>query len=180
MPLALRRGSVAVHHTLMLRSFLGVADSRRVNVAHQEARVITLGLEDVNFTVARPTALGAGPPESRPGRACARELDACLGIEAGSRRCVQHSAIFRFRGDHAGCERRVVHSAAVLARARNLATVPLGLCRRVPRSQAQVPIVHRNVFGTICVVHLRPLRRIEAPILVSPFRGVQRVSIELV
>ena len=154
MPLGLRRGSVAVHGSLVLLGFLGVACPGRVNVAHQEARVIPLALEDVDFTVSGPAALGAGPPESGPGRTCGWELDARLGVEAGARRCIQHLAVFRLCRNHAGCKRRIISGVAVLACARNLRTVPLGFHRRIPGSQAQVPIMHGDVIWTVGVLRL--------------------------
>ena len=178
--LALRCRSVAAHHALVLGGLLGVADPGGVDIAHQEARVVTLALENIDLTVTGPAALGTSGPESRPGRACARELDACLGIEAGARRCVQNSTVFRFRGDHAGRERRIVHSAAVLARARNLAAVPLGLCRRIPGRQVQIAISNRDVLRAIGVIHLRTLRRIETAVLIAPFSGIELVAVELI
>ena len=117
MELALRRGGVTVHHALVLLGLLGVTDPGSVDVAHQEARVVTLALEDVDLTVTRPAALGTGPPEGRPGRTRGRKLDARLGVEASTRRGIQHSAIFCLGRDHARRERGIVHSAAVLARA---------------------------------------------------------------
>ena len=142
MPLALRGGRVAVHRSLVLLGFLGVACPGCMNVAHQEARVIAFALKNVDFTVSGPAALGAGPPESGPGRTSGWELDARLGVEAGARRCIQHLAVFRLGRNHAGCERRIVSGVAVLARARNLRTIPLGFHRRIPGSQVQVPIMH--------------------------------------
>ena len=66
MELALRRGSVAVHHALMLLGLLGVTDPRSVDIAHQEARVVALALEDIDLTIAGPAALGASGPERGP------------------------------------------------------------------------------------------------------------------
>ena len=180
MELALRRGGVAVHHALMLLGLLGVTDPGGVDIAHQEARVVTLALEDVDLTVTRPAALGTGRPERRPGRTRSRKLDARLGVEASARRGIQHSAIFCLRRDHAGRERGIVHSAAVLARAWDLRTVPLGLRRGVPGRQVQIAILNRDVLRAIGIVHLRSLRGIEAAILIAPLRGIELVAVELV
>ena len=154
MPLALRRGGVAVHGPLVLLSLFGITCPGRVNVAHQKARVITLTLKDVDFTVSGPPALGSGPPESGPGRTCGWELDARLGVEAGARRCIQHLAVFRLGRNHAGRERRIISGVAVLARARNLRTIPLGFHRRIPGSQAQVPIMHGDILRAVRVLRL--------------------------
>ena len=154
MPLGLRGGGVAVHCTLVLLGFLGVARPWGVNVAHQEARVIPLALEDVDLTVSGPAALGAGPPESGPGRTSGWKFDARLGVEASTRRCIQHLAVFRLSCNHAGCERRIVSGVAVLACAGNLRTIPLGFRRRIPGGQAQVPIMHGDVIRAVRVLRL--------------------------
>ena len=154
MPFALRRGSVAVHGSLVLLGFLGVACPGRVNIAHQKARVITLALKDVNFTVSGPATLSSGPPESGPGRTCGWELDARLGVEAGARRCIQHLAVLRLCRNHAGRERRIISGVTVLACARNLRTVPLCFHRRIPGSQVQVPIMHGDVIRAVRVLRL--------------------------
>ena len=180
MELALRRGSVAVHHTLVLLGLLGVTDPGGVDIAHQEARVVTLGFEHINFTVTGPAALGTGSPEGRPGRTRGRKLDARLGVETSARRGIQHSAIFCLGRDHARRERRIVHSAAILARAWDLRAVPLGLRRGVPGRQVQIAILNRDVLRAIGVIHLRTLRRIEAAVLIAPLRGIERVAVELV
>ena len=180
MELALRRGGVAVHHALMLLGLLGVTDPGGVDVTHQEARVVTLGFEHVNFAVTRPAALGTGSPERRPGRTRGRKLDARLGVEASARRGIQHSAIFCLGRDHAGRERGIVHSAAILASTSDLRAVPLGLRRGVPGRQVQIAISNRDVLRAIGVIHLRSLRGIEAAILIAPLRGIERVAVELV
>ena len=180
MELALRRGSVAVHHALVLLGLLGVTDPGGVDVAHQEARVVTLGFEHVNFAVTGPAALGASRPEGRPGRTRSRKLDARLGVETSARRSIQHSAIFCLGRDHARRERCIVHSAAVLARAWDLRAVPLSLRRGVPGRQVQIAILNRDVLRAIGVIHLRTLRRIKAAILIAPLRGIELVTVELV
>ena len=180
MELALRRGRVTVHHTLVLLGLLGVTDPGSVDVAHQEARVVTLGFEHINFAVTRPAALGTGRPERRPGRTRGRKLDARFGVEASTRRGIQHSAIFCLGRDHARRERRVVHSATVLAGAWDLRAVPLGLRRRVTRRQVQIAILNRDVLRAIGVIHLRTLRRIKAAILIAPLRGIELVAVELI
>ena len=180
MELTLRRGSVAVHHALVLLGLLGITDPGGVDVTHQEARVVTLGFEHVNFAVTRPAALGTGAPERRPRRTRGRKLDARLGVEASTRRGIQHSAIFCLRRDHARRERCIVHSAAVLAGAWDLRTIPLGLRRGVPGRQVQIAILNRDVLRAIGVIHLRTLRRIKAAILIAPLRGIERVAVELV
>ena len=177
---ALRRGRVTVHHALMLLGLLGVTDPGSVNVAHQEARVVALGFEHINFAVTRPAALGTGRPERRPGRTRGRKLDARLGVEASTRRGIQHLAIFCLGRDHAGRERRIVHSAAVLAGTWDLRAVPLGLRRGVPGRQVQIAILNRDVLRAIGVIHLRTLRRIEAAVLIAPLRGIELVAVELV
>ena len=183
MELALRRGSVAVHHALMLLGLLGVTDPGNVDVAHQEARVVTLGFEHINFAVTGPAAqlfISTGRPERRPGRTRGRKLDARLGVETSARRGIQHSAVFCLGRDHAGRERRIVHSAAVLARAWDLRTVPLGLRGRVTRRQVQIAILNRDVLRAIGVIRLRTLRRIEATVLIAPLSGIELVAVELV
>ena len=180
MELTLRRGSVAVHHALVLLGLLGVTDPRSVDITHQEARVVTLGFEHVNFAVTRPAALGTSGPEGRPRRTRSRKLDARLGIEASTRRGIQNFAVFCLGRDHSRRERGIVHSAAVLARAWDLRAVPLGLRGRVPGRQVQIAILNRDVLKAIGVIHLRTLRRIEAAVLVAPLRGIELVAVELV
>ena len=180
MELALRRGSVAVHHALVLLGLLGIANPGSVDIAHQKARVVALGFEHVNFAVTGPAALGTSGPEGRPGRTRGRKLDARLGVEASARRGIQHSAIFCLGRDHARRERRVVHSATILARAWDLRAVPLGLRRRVPGRQVQIAILNRDVLRAIGVIHLRTLRRIEAAVLIAPLSGIELVAVELV
>ena len=180
MELALRRGSVAVHHALMLLGLLGITDPGGVDIAHQETRVVTLGFEHVNFAVTRPAALGTSGPERGPGRTRGRKLDARLGVEASTRRGIQHLAIFCLGRDHARRERGIVHSAAVLARAWDLRAVPLGLRRGVPGRQVQIAILNRDVLRAIGVIHLRTLRRIKAAILIAPLRGIELVAVKLI
>ena len=175
MELALRRSRITVHHALMLLSLLGVTGPRRMDVAHEIRRVVALGFEHVNFAVTRPSAqlfTSTGGPEGRPRRTRSRKLDARLSIEATGRRSI-------LRGDHAGRERRIVHSAAVLTSTRDLAAVPLSLRGRVPGSQVQIAIVHRNVIWTVSVRGLRSLTRIEAAILIAPLRGIEG-TVELI
>ena len=178
--LTLRRGRVTVHHALVLGGLLGVTNPGGVDVTHQEARVVALGFEHIDLAVTRPAALGTGRPERRPGRTRGRKLDARLGVEASARRSIQHSAIFCLGRDHARRERRIVHSAAVLARAWDLRTVPLGLRRRVSGREIQIAISNRDVLRAIGVIHLRTLRRIETAVLIAPFSGIELVAVELV
>ena len=180
MELALRRGRVTVHHALVLLGLLGVTDPGGVDIAHQEARVVTLGFKHVNFAVTGPAALGTGSPERRPGRTRGRKLDTRLGVEASTRRGIQHLAVLCLCGDHAGRKRSIVHSAAVLAGTWDLRTVPLGLRRGVPGRQVQIAILNRDVLRAIGVIHLRTLRRIEAAVLVAPLRGIERVAVKLI
>ena len=183
MELGLGCGSVAVHHALMLLGLLRVTDPGGVDVAHQEARVVTLGFEHVNFAVTRPAAqlfISTGSPEGRPRRTRGRKLDARLGVETSARCGIQHSAIFCLGRDHARRERGIVHSAAILASTSDLRTIPLGLRRGVPGRQVQIAILNRDVLRAIGVIHLRTLRRIEAAILIAPLRGIELVAVELV
>ena len=180
MELALRRGSVTVHHALVLLGLLRVTDPGSVDVTHQEARVVTLGFEHVNFAVTGPAALGTGRPEGRPRRTRSRKLDARLGVEASARRGIQNFAVFRLGRDHARRERCIIHSAAVLARAWDLRAIPLGLRGRVPGRQVQIAILNRDVLRAIGVIHLRTLRRIEAAVLIAPLSGIELVAVELV
>ena len=167
----------------MLLSLLGVTGPRRMDVAHEVRRVVALGLEHVDFTVTRPSAqlfISTSGPEGRPRRTRGRKLDARLGVEASTRRGIQHLAIFCLGRDHARRERCIVHSAAVLAGAWDLRTIPLGLRRRVSGRQVQIAISNRDVLRAIGVIHLRTLRRIKAAILIAPLRGIELVAVELV
>ena len=178
--LTLRRRSITLHHALVLGGLLRVPDPRRVHVAHQVGRVITLRLEHVDLAVSRVRALGAGAPKRRPRWTCARQLDASLGVKTCARRGIQHLAVLGLRRDHTGCERRIVSHTTMLARTRDLSAVPLGLRGRVPGSQVQIPISHGDVIWAIGVLSLRPLSRIEATVLIAPLRGIELGTVELI
>ena len=178
--LTLRRRGITLHHALVLRSLRRLPDPRRVHVAHQVGRIITLGLEHVDLAISRIRALGAGAPKRRPRRTCARQLDARFGIKARARRGIQHLAVLGLRRDHARRERRIVSHTTMLARTRNLSAVPLGLHRRVPGSQVQISISHGDVIRAISVLSLRPLSRIEATVLIAPLGGIKLGTVELI
>ena len=181
--LILRCALVAEHHALMLLALLRVIGLWRVRVAHQVIRVITLGLKHIDLAVAGPVAqllLATNGPERRPGRACARKLDARLDVEAAGRGCIQHSAIGLLRADHARRERRIIGGIAVLTSTRDLRTVPLSLRGRVPGSQVQVAISHGDVIWAVSVGGLRSLSCIKATVLITPLGGIERVAVELI
>ena len=180
MELALRRGRVTLHHALVLCGLRRLPDPRRVHVAHQVGRIIALGLEHVDLAVSGIRALGAGAPKRRPRWTCTRQLDTRLGIKARARRSVEHLAVLGLRRDHARRERRIIGHAAVLARPWNLSTIPLGLRRRVARSQVQIPISHGDVIWAIGVLRLRPLSRIEATVLIAPLGRIELGTVELI
>ena len=178
--LTLRRGSVTLHHALVLRGLCRVPDPRRVHVAHQVGRIITLGLEHVDLAVSRIRALSAGAPKRRPRRTCTRQLDTRLGIKTCARRGIEHLAVLGLCRDHTGRERRIIGHAAVLARTWDLGAIPLGLHRRVPGSQVQITISHGYVIRAVSVLSLRPLSRIEATVLITPLGRIELGTVELI
>ena len=169
-----------MHHALVLGGLLRIADPRRVHVTHQVGRIITLGLEHVDLAISGIRALGAGAPKRRPRWTCTRQLDTRLGIKTCARRGIQHLAVLGLRRDHARRERCIIGHTTVLARTRDLSAVPLGLHRRVPGSQVQIPISHRDVIRAVGVLRLRPLSRIEATILIAPLGRIELSTVELI